>query len=55
MKSLADNDILYKGSCYQLLDSLIGESRADVGVLGAPAGRTRVGDRTSTSAVASSR
>jgi hypothetical protein len=35
MKSLADNDILYKGSCYQLLDSLIGESRADVGVLGA--------------------
>jgi hypothetical protein len=35
MKALADNDILSKGACFRILDSLVGESRSDVGVLGA--------------------
>src|SRR5688572_1113474 len=35
MKALADNDILYKGSCFRVLDVLVGHERSDVGVLGA--------------------
>lgn len=35
MIALADNDILYKGSCFRALDALVGESRSAVGVLGA--------------------
>jgi hypothetical protein len=35
MNAVADNDILYKGSCFRVLDALVGEARAQVGVLGA--------------------
>jgi hypothetical protein len=35
MKALVDNDILYKGSGYRLIDALINEARPEVGVLGA--------------------
>jgi hypothetical protein len=34
MNVLADNDILKKGSCFRLLDALVGAERASVGVLG---------------------
>src|SRR5690349_18118394 len=35
MNTLVDNDILYKGSCFRVLDALVGEARVNVGVLGA--------------------
>jgi hypothetical protein len=35
VKALADNDVLYKGSCLGVLDQLVGHARSDVGVLGA--------------------
>lgn len=34
MNVLVDNDILKKGCCFGLLDELVGEERANVGVLG---------------------